>query len=57
VRRLPRYFDPHPPDILGLKSPGVLEEGIVTLALQLPVHDLAPLIVLPAFRFTVVNRG
>ena len=54
--RNPSYFDPHPPDILGLERPGVLEVGSAAIALRPPFNDLAVRIVTPAFRFKVVNR-
>jgi hypothetical protein len=54
--RFSSYFDPRPPDILGLEDTGVLEEGPVTLVLRPPFNDLAPPIVTPAFRFKGVNR-
>ena len=55
-QRIPSYFEPHPPDILGLEGAGVLEVGpATTLALRPPFNDLAPLIVTPALRFKGVN--
>jgi hypothetical protein len=35
---------PHPPDIIGVEGPGVLEAGPAVLATQHPVHDLATVI-------------
>ena len=55
--RIPSSFDHlRPQDILGLEFPGVLEAGNTTLALRLPLRDLARPIVLLAFRLKCVNR-
>ena len=55
--RIPSYFDPHPPDILGQEDTGVLEVGpTITLALRPSFNDLACPIVTPAFRFKGANR-
>ena len=37
--RIPSYFHPHPPDIIGLALLGMLAVGTVILAPQLPVHE------------------
>ena len=55
--RIPSYFDPRPPDILGLEDTGVFEVGTaMNLALRPPFSDLAPLIVTPAFRCKGAKR-
>ena len=49
-------FDPHPPSILGLEEPVVLEGGKANLATPAPFSDLDRPVLMPAFRFKVVNR-